>query len=198
MRTGAACGRGARGASFHLPACASHKPAASMLCAQAALLAMANGRDFTLKVKPLSGSCRSSSETADGAAKAPALGVLTILFRPAESDQLRAGMPHIGVPAWVGAGSTDDAVPLFGAAACEAGASGGAPMHPPRKGPAYYFGACVQSECAPGTLPGAVAAVYLGAPGCPGSSVGAHRGSPLLRGNHRGTEGCTAGRMGCA
>lgn len=133
-----------------------------MLCAQAALLAMANGRDFTLKVKPLSGSCRSSSETADGAAKAPALGVLTILFRPAESDQLRAGMPHIGVPAWVGAGSTDDAVPLFGAAACEAGASGGAPVHPPRKGPAYYFGACMQSECAPGTLPGAVAASVLG------------------------------------
>lgn len=123
-----------------------HVPAPPLFAwLQAALMAMARGRDFTIKVKPLQGSGRSGGGSASGAAAAPARAVLTIRFRPAESDQLRAAMPHIGVPAWVGAGSSDDAVALLSAAALQAGAgkahqagAGGAAQV--AKGPSYYFG----------------------------------------------------------
>ncbi|KAL4433273.1 hypothetical protein ABPG77_003321 [Micractinium sp. CCAP 211/92] len=110
----------------------------------AALIAMARGRDFTIRVKPLKGSCRLSSDLGDSAdAPPPCRPVLTIRFRPAESDQLRAAMPHIGVPAWVGAGSSDDAVAPLRAAPSAGNsrqASAGAQL---AACPAYYFG-CVQ------------------------------------------------------
>lgn len=124
----------------------------------AALMAMARGRDFTIKVKPLQGSGRSGGGSASGAAAAPARAVLTIRFRPAESDQLRAAMPHIGVPAWVGAGSSDDAVALLSAAALQAGAgkahqagAGGAAQV--AKGPSYYFGVVQPAELEADPMP---------------------------------------------
>ncbi len=102
---------------------------------------MARGRDFTIRVKPLKGSCCLSSDLGDSAdAPPPCRPVLTIRFRPAESDQLRAAMPHIGVPAWVGAGSSDDAVAPLRAAPSAGNsrqASAGAQL---AACPAYYFG----------------------------------------------------------
>ncbi|KAL4448329.1 hypothetical protein ABPG75_005548 [Micractinium tetrahymenae] len=125
----------------------------------AALMAMASGRDFTIKVKPLKGSCRSSSDSGHGAdggaAVVPGRRTLTIRFRPADSDQLRAGMPHIGVPAWLGAGSADDAVALLSPATARAGAGkaqqpgDGGGLAQLARGPAYYFGIVQPDEPKP-------------------------------------------------
>jgi hypothetical protein len=47
---------------------------------------MSTGGDFSLQVRPVAGQRQE---------------VLTFKFRPADTDQLRSGMPHIGIPAWI-------------------------------------------------------------------------------------------------
>lgn len=74
---------------------------------------MATGRDFTLRVRLAAtsggdgGSIAADGEAdgaRDGAAGGAAGGVFDLLFRPADTGQLRTGMPHIGVPAFVDEG----------------------------------------------------------------------------------------------
>lgn len=73
----------------------------------AALLALREGRDFTLRLQPnpdaLDSGPGSSSADGSGSANAAASGSqqrpLTLMFRPAESDQLLAGEQVIGIPA---------------------------------------------------------------------------------------------------
>ncbi|KAI3426335.1 hypothetical protein D9Q98_008708 [Chlorella vulgaris] len=64
----------------------SHVTTGSKSSYSAALLAMSTGGDFSLQVRPVAGQRQE---------------VLTFKFRPADTDQLRSGMPHIGIPAWI-------------------------------------------------------------------------------------------------
>ncbi|PSC70418.1 Serine threonine-kinase CTR1 [Micractinium conductrix] len=127
----------------------------------AALLAMSNGRDFIMTVRPA---------TADG--DTDSQPALTVLFRPAETEQLRDGMPQIGIPAWVGGGNADARLARLEAATEPAqlrrrGSAGGASTSgdcssKPVPAPVYYFGVLRQGQQAPAhwapALPVAVAA----------------------------------------
>ncbi|KAL4857667.1 Mitogen-activated protein kinase kinase kinase 9 [Chlorella vulgaris] len=64
----------------------SHVTTGSKSSYSAALLAMSTGGDFSLQVRPVAGQRQE---------------VLTFKFRPADTDQLRSGMPHVGIPAWI-------------------------------------------------------------------------------------------------
>lgn len=119
---------------------AAHGTASPNPVLQAALLAMSNGRDFIMTVRPA---------TADG--DTDSQPALTVLFRPAETEQLRDGMPQIGIPAWVGGGNADARLARLEAATEPAqlrrrGSAGGASTSgdcssKPVPAPVYYFGA---------------------------------------------------------
>ena len=130
---------------------------------QAALRAMGAGKEFTIKVQPKLPGCSGQSRP-----------VLSMLFRPSDSEQLQAaGMPHIGIPAW-GAGFGDSSsafgsssgggvVSPFGTAAqpdgIAAAAAAAAVEVACRKQPAYYFG-IVQQEQWPQSKRNALSAAW--------------------------------------
>ncbi|PRW44843.1 prolyl endopeptidase-like isoform A [Chlorella sorokiniana] len=100
----------------------------------AALLAMATGKEFSIQVQPVASSYSTDvgGYGSNGAASSPrsdgANGnqppVLTLLFRPTGVEALRHYQPHIGIPAWVRSGSSGD----LGSAdnsTCSLGSNGG-------------------------------------------------------------------------
>ncbi len=84
---------------------------ASTPAMQASVMAIAAGKEFSMRVQPILGGRGSeysmtSLEAEDGGAQ-QALPVLLMRFLPADSEQLRAGMPHIGIPAWADSESAE-------------------------------------------------------------------------------------------
>ena len=105
---------------------------------------MASGKEFVIRVQP-----KVSGSSMSGGSRARPRPVLSMLFRPADSEQLgAAGMQHVGIPAW-GAGFGDSpASPGSRGAVCalaEPGAAAAAELGT-RKQPAYYFGLLQQEQ----------------------------------------------------
>lgn len=137
---------------------------------------MSTGKDFVVTVRPVSRSAQGAAGGASsrGSRRSSDSGPqLTILFRPADSAALRPGMPHIGIPAWVGAaaaeaGSTEAAPSPFAALArepYELAGEGGAQQG--AAGTAYFFG-IVQEAGAP--QPSGAASAGVPSPTLPASS----------------------------
>ena len=106
---------------------------------------MASGKEFVIKVQPkVSGSSQSGRSSSSGS-KPRQPPVLSVLFRPADSEQLgAAGMQHVSIPAW-GAGFGDSpASPGGSCALAEPGAT--AAGFAGCKQPAYYFGILQQKQ----------------------------------------------------
>ena len=104
---------------------------------------MASGKEFVIKVQPkVSGSSQAGAGSGSNSPQSP---VLSVLFRPADSEQLAgAGMQHVGIPAW-GAGFGNGPTSPGGSctlAEPDAAAADSAGC----KRPAYYFGLVQQKQ----------------------------------------------------
>jgi len=146
-------------------ACRCQWPAHGCAHLQAALLAMDRGRDFVLRVRPTASSRLSGSSTMGrgGSSSREAQQALTILFRPAEGEQLRAAMPSVGIPAWVGGSHHPEQRANGTTSAMAAGQ---------QPSPSYYFG---------GYNPGGRGGRALGGKKAPRPLSSAHRELSVLK-----------------
>lgn len=130
--------------------------AAAWFALQAALLALREGRDFTLRLQPVSTATTGSSSDGSGSSRRPP--PLTLLFRPAESDQLLLDEPAVGIPAMPLRSSEDGSVasdggqpnPDTASTELQPGTPKAAADRPAKQTAVYYF-AIVQKQEAGGS-----------------------------------------------